>query len=66
MPKVPVRDLAVFSLWNTPGAAAVCQAIQTRPKTSYDDTNRGNSIAVARYATQLLMREGFMPSPPAN
>lgn len=53
-PKCPVRDLRDFSVWYTPGVAAVCKAIQAEPASSYEHTNRGNLIAIVSDGTRVL------------
>jgi malate dehydrogenase (oxaloacetate-decarboxylating) len=54
IPKCPVRGFADFSIWYTPGVAAACKAIQANPASSYDFTNRANSIAVISDGTRVL------------
>ncbi|EQD65478.1 hypothetical protein B1B_06335, partial [mine drainage metagenome] len=42
VPSVPIRSLADFSLWYTPGIAAVSRAIEAAPDRSFDLTGRWN------------------------
>ena len=61
VPKCPVRDLADFSIWYTPGVAAPCQEIHKAPERVYDYTNKGNSVAVVSDGT---VRSGSVISVP--
>ena len=54
VPKVPVRSLADFSLWYTPGVAAVSRAIQADPDASFDLTGRWNTIAIVTDGSRVL------------
>ena len=45
-PKVPVRSLDDFSIWYTPGVAAVSRAIEADPDLSFEYTGRWNTVAV--------------------
>ena len=45
-PKVPIRSLDDFSIWYTPGVAAVSKIIQRDVELSFEYTNRWNSIAI--------------------
>ena len=54
LPKCPVRDLADFSIWYTPGVAAPCKAIHADPGLVYQHTNKGNAIAVVSDGTRVL------------
>ena len=53
-PKVPVRSLDDFSIWYTPGVAAVSKAIEADPELSFDYTGRWNTIAVVTDGTRVL------------
>jgi malate dehydrogenase (oxaloacetate-decarboxylating) len=44
-------DLAV---WYSPGVAAPCRAIQSKPELVYEHTNKGNSVAVISDGTRVL------------
>jgi len=54
LPKCPVRGLADFAIWYTPGVAAACQAIHARPDLVYEHTNKGNCIAIVSDGTRVL------------
>jgi malate dehydrogenase (oxaloacetate-decarboxylating) len=54
MPTCPIRGLADFSIWYTPGVAAPCQAIEAAPEAVYEHTNKGNSIAIVSDGTRVL------------
>ncbi len=65
-PKVPVRSLQDFSIWYTPGVAAVSKAIQADPDLSFEYTGRWNTIAIVTDGTRVLGLgdigpEGAMP-----
>ncbi len=53
-PKVPVRSLEDFSIWYTPGVAAVSKAIEADPELSFEYTGRWNTIAVVTDGTRVL------------
>jgi malate dehydrogenase (oxaloacetate-decarboxylating) len=54
VPKVPVRSLEDFSLWYTPGVAAVSRAIHSEPDRSFDLTGRWNTIAIVTDGSRVL------------
>ena len=54
LPKCPIRGLKDFSVWYTPGVAAVCQAIAADPELSYEHTNRANTVAIVSDGTRIL------------
>jgi len=54
MPKCPIRDLADFSVWYTPGVAAPCRAIEAQPELVYEHTNKANCIAIVTDGTRVL------------
>jgi malate dehydrogenase (oxaloacetate-decarboxylating) len=54
LPKCPIRDLADFAIWYSPGVAAPCRAIQADPDLVYAHTNKGNSIAIVTDGTRVL------------
>ncbi len=54
VPRVPVRSLADFSLWYTPGIAEVSRAIASDPDRSFDLTGRGNTIAIVTDGSRVL------------
>jgi malate dehydrogenase (oxaloacetate-decarboxylating) len=53
-PKVPVRSLADFSLWYTPGIAAVSRAIAAAPDESFELTGRWNTIGIVTDGSRVL------------
>lgn len=53
-PKVPVRSLSDFSIWYTPGVAAVSTAIAKDPELSFEYTGRWNTIAIVTNGTRVL------------
>jgi malate dehydrogenase (oxaloacetate-decarboxylating) len=53
-PKCPVRGPEDFAIWYSPGVAAPCLAVQATPSASYEQTNRGNTIAVVSDGTRVL------------
>lgn len=53
-PKVPVRSLDDFSIWYTPGVAAVSRAIQRDHDLSFDYTGRWNTVAIVTDGTRVL------------
>jgi malate dehydrogenase (oxaloacetate-decarboxylating) len=53
-PKVPVRSLSDFSIWYTPGVAAVSMAVHEDPDLSFEYTNRWNTIAVLTNGSRVL------------
>ena len=44
--KMPIKDMSVLSRIYTPGVGASCREIDKSPLKSFDQTCRGNSIAV--------------------
>ncbi|MCI4316943.1 MAG: NADP-dependent malic enzyme [Thermoplasmata archaeon] len=54
VPQVPVRSLADFSLWYTPGIAAVSRVIQADPAESFELTGRWNTIAIVTDGSRVL------------
>ena len=54
VPKAPVRSLADFAIWYTPGVAAPCRAIQGDPALVYAHTGKGNTVAVVSDCTRVL------------
>ncbi len=53
-PKVPVRSLQDFSVWYTPGVAAVSLAVQADPELSFEYTGRWNTVAVVSDGSRVL------------
>ena len=54
IPKVPIRSLEDFSVWYTPGVAAVSRAIENDADLSFEYTNRWNTIAVLTDGSRVL------------
>jgi malate dehydrogenase (oxaloacetate-decarboxylating) len=54
LPKVPVKELNDFSIWYTPGVAAVSLEIAKDADLSYDMTWRWNSVAIITDGTRVL------------
>jgi len=54
VPSVPIRSLEDFSLWYTPGIAAVSLAIQASSDRSFDLTGRWNTIAIVTDGSRVL------------
>ena len=54
VPKVPVRSLEDFSIWYTPGIAAVSRAIEADPDRSFELTGRWNTIAIVTDGSRVL------------
>ncbi len=53
-PKVPVRSLLDFSIWYTPGVAAVSRLIEADPELSFEYTGRWNTVAVVSDGSRVL------------
>jgi len=65
-PKVPVRSLDDFSIWYTPGVAAVSRAVAADTELSFEYTGRWNTVAIITDGTRVLGLgnigpEGAMP-----
>jgi malate dehydrogenase (oxaloacetate-decarboxylating) len=54
VPKVPVRSLHDFSMWYSPGVAAVSRAIEKDPELSFDLTGRWNTVAIVTDGSRVL------------
>jgi len=54
VPKVPIRSLDDFSIWYTPGVAAVSRAIEKDRELSFRYTNRWNTVAVLTDGSRVL------------
>ncbi|MHA1569324.1 MAG: NAD(P)-dependent malic enzyme [Alphaproteobacteria bacterium] len=54
LPKCPVRGLADFAVWYTPGVAAPCAAIFENPELVYAHTNKGNTVAIVSDGSRVL------------
>lgn len=53
-PRCPVRGLRDFSLWYTPGVASSCRAIVAEPDRVWEQTNKGNAIAIVSDGSRVL------------
>jgi malate dehydrogenase (oxaloacetate-decarboxylating) len=53
-PKCPIRGLADFATWYTPGVAASCRAIHENSDLAYEHTNKGNTVAIVSDCTRVL------------
>ncbi|MCP8312199.1 MAG: NADP-dependent malic enzyme [Candidatus Methylarchaceae archaeon HK02M1] len=53
-PKVPIRDLKDFSIWYTPGVAAVSEAIKSSRELSFEYTCRWNTLAIITDGSRVL------------
>ncbi|MGD8529791.1 MAG: malic enzyme-like NAD(P)-binding protein [Syntrophobacterales bacterium] len=51
--KMPIKDMSVLSRIYTPGVGAPCREIERNPLTSFDQTCRGNSIAIISDGSQV-------------
>lgn len=54
VPKVPVRSLHDFSIWYSPGVAAVSRAIHAEPDLAFELTGRWNTVAIVTDGTRVL------------
>jgi malate dehydrogenase (oxaloacetate-decarboxylating) len=54
VPKVPVRSLHDFSIWYTPGVAAVSRAIHADPELAFELTGRWNTVAIVTDGSRVL------------
>lgn len=52
--KVPVRDQSDFAIWYTPGVAAACRRILQDADAVYEQTNRGNTVAIISDGSRIL------------
>lgn len=53
-PKVPVTSLDDFSVWYTPGVAAVSLAVSKKPDLSFEYTNRWNMLCILTDGSRVL------------
>ena len=53
-PKCPIRGMADFATWYTPGVAASCRAIYEDEALAYEHTNKGNTVAIVSDGTRVL------------
>jgi len=54
VPKCRVKNFSDFSIWYSPGVAAVCTDINKNPELVYEYTNKWNSVAVVSDGTRVL------------
>ncbi len=54
IPKVPVTSLDDFSIWYTPGVAAVSLAVAKNPDLSFEYTNRWNTLCILTDGSRVL------------
>ncbi|HUJ77620.1 MAG TPA: NADP-dependent malic enzyme [Thermoplasmata archaeon] len=54
VPRVPVRSLADFALWYTPGVAEVSRAIHRDPELAFELTGRWNTVAIVTDGSRVL------------
>lgn len=54
VPKCRIKDFNDFSVWYSPGVAAVCSDINKKPELAYEYTNKWNSVAVVSDGTRVL------------
>jgi malate dehydrogenase (oxaloacetate-decarboxylating) len=54
VPKCRIKDFNDFSVWYSPGVAAVCTDIRKNPELVYEYTNKWNSVAVVSDGTRVL------------
>jgi malate dehydrogenase (oxaloacetate-decarboxylating) len=54
IPKCQVKSLNDFSMWYSPGVAAVCMDIYKNQKLVYEYTNKGNSVAIVSDGSRVL------------
>ncbi|MDR1122431.1 MAG: NADP-dependent malic enzyme [Endomicrobium sp.] len=54
IPKCRVKTLNDFSIWYSPGVAAVCTDISKSPKLVYEYTNKWNTVGVVSDGTRVL------------
>ena len=54
VPKVPVRNLNDFSIWYTPGVAAVSLAVAKNHDLSFQYTNRWNTLCIITDGSRVL------------
>lgn len=54
MPKCPIRGFGDFAIWYTPGVAASCRAIVSDSDRVFEQTNRGNTVAIVSDGSRVL------------
>ncbi len=53
LPTCSIRNLSVFSIWDTPGIVEPCKAISAIPSLVSEHTNKANCIAIVPYGTRV-------------
>jgi malic enzyme len=53
-PKVPIRSIEDFSIWYTPGVAAVSKAVRKNKNLAFEYTNRWNTIGIITDGSRVL------------
>ncbi len=54
LPKVPIKSEEDFAVWYTPGVAEPCRAIERDPDMVYEETGKGNRIAIVTDGSRVL------------
>ncbi len=54
LPKVPIHSEEDFAVWYTPGVAEPCRAIAKDPDAVYEETGKGNRIAIVTDGSRVL------------
>jgi malate dehydrogenase (oxaloacetate-decarboxylating) len=54
LPKCPIRGFGDFAIWYTPGVAASCRVIASDPDRVFEQTNRGNTVAIISDGSRVL------------
>ncbi len=54
IPKVPITSLRDFSIWYTPGVAAVSLSLAKKRELSFEYTNRWNNLAILTDGSRVL------------
>ena len=54
MPKCPIRSPDDFAVLYTPGVTASCKKIEEEPEQVWEQTNRGNCVAIVSDCTRVL------------
>jgi malate dehydrogenase (oxaloacetate-decarboxylating) len=52
--KCCIRDFNDFALWYTPGVAEPCRLISKNREAVFDNTNKGNSVAIVSDGSRVL------------
>ena len=54
LPKVPIHGAEDFAVWYTPGVAEPCRAIVKDPDLVFEETGKGNRIAIVTDGSRIL------------